>query len=149
MSDSMEATKQIRLFICLKILFFNVFVLGFVLSFIGLTNINWIVGHNYLFGIFNYCRGVADASSRHYVFLNEGNKFVHRAIDNLNCYSWTGSNRPSNLIVLIICPLYLLEIEIFSQRIPYDVFIFAAVRCSASFGWYCVGSCCGAHLQQT
>ena len=99
MSESMEATKQIRLFICLKILFFNVFVLGFVLSFIGLTNINWIVGHNYLFGIFNYCRGVADASSRHYVFVNEDNKFVHRAIDNLNCYSWTSSNRPSNFIL--------------------------------------------------
>ncbi len=91
--------QRVKLLILLKILFFNLFIMGFLANFVAILSINWIVGKNYVFGIFKYCKETDNSSqSRHYIFYTSGQKLMHKEVTDSKCFNWNASNRPSRLL---------------------------------------------------
>jgi len=91
--------NRIRVYLVIKILLFNLFLIGFFLNLFAYFGSSWVVSsENYVIGIFQYCKkfNFVEISSNLTVdTLDTRNPISLRST--FKCSSWSDSNRPSIL----------------------------------------------------
>ena len=97
----MENIKKIRIYLAIKILIFNLFLIGFFLNLIAYFGSHWIVSsENYVIGIFHYCKifnfvEITSNTSRDLLPDFSGNSDLIQMKSTFKCVSWNELSRPS------------------------------------------------------